>query len=306
MLEFIILFVLFYVWHALGITIGYHRLLSHRTFQCSKPLEYLLVLPGYLAFEGSPIWWSTIHRAHHRHVDTELDPHSPRFGFMHSLFGWLVQEEYPSHIDPSSQSKDLVNDPVYRFLEQGGSWKRSNIVCFAVGAIFRLSILLLFGWVPALASLLAGIAVLQIPLMLNVICHLPKFGYKNYSTDEDSVNVPIIGLLALGEGWHNNHHAAPGSARSGMKPWELDISWIVIKALRKVGLVWKVNEIPHERLIAKFGEPSAPKVEEIRESQDPISKAISTTTFANPAPAHARVRVRDRGRARSEATLARF
>ncbi|MBZ0185131.1 MAG: acyl-CoA desaturase, partial [Candidatus Obscuribacterales bacterium] len=176
MLEFLLLFIAFYAWHAIGVTVGYHRLLSHRTFACSKIVEYLLVLPGYLAFEGSPIWWSTIHRAHHRHTDTELDPHSPKFGLFYAHVGWLLEPGYQPHVDPSCQSKDLLADPVYRFLEQGGSWPRAHALTFFICLSLRVVILLVFGWVPALASLLAGLAVLQIPLMLNVFCHIPRLG----------------------------------------------------------------------------------------------------------------------------------
>ncbi|MGD9683718.1 MAG: acyl-CoA desaturase [Candidatus Obscuribacterales bacterium] len=252
MIEFIALFLLFYIWHALGITIGYHRLLSHRTFRCSKIVEYLLVLPGYLAFEGSPIWWATIHRAHHKHVDTELDPHSPRFGLLNAHFGWLMRPSYEPHIDPHAQAKDLVNDPVYKFLEQGGNWTRAHSLNFALNFLLRLAIFAFFGWIPALASLLAGLAVLQIPLMLNVICHIPALGYQNYKTGEDSVNVWWVGLLALGEGWHNNHHAAPGSAQTGIKLHEIDVSWHVIRLLNKIGLISHVNVVTHQRLTEKY------------------------------------------------------
>ena len=252
MIEFTVLFLVFYTWHALGVTVGYHRLLSHRTFRCSKFVEYMLVLPGYLAFEGSPIWWSTIHRAHHRYVDTILDPHSPRFGLLEAHFGWLFHDGYKSHLDPASQSKDLISDPVYKFLEQGGDWTRAHALTFIIGLLFRILIAVLFGWIPAIASLLAGLAVLQIPLMLNVFCHIPRLGYKNYATTDDSVNVWWVGILALGEGWHNNHHASPGSAKTGMRFFELDFSWIVIRALKLLGLVNSVNVIPHNRLAARL------------------------------------------------------
>jgi stearoyl-CoA desaturase (delta-9 desaturase) len=125
--------------------------------------------------------------------------------------------------------------------------------CFA----YRLVLFALFGWVPALASLLAGIAVLQIPLMLNVFCHIPKLGYKNYPGVDDSVNVWFVGLLALGEGWHNNHHAYPGSARTGMRFFEFDLSWLVICAMEKLHLVYRVNSITHEQLLQKHAYAAA-------------------------------------------------
>ena len=237
----------------MGTTIGYHRLLSHRSFQCPKWLEYLLVMPAYLGFEGSPVWWATMHRAHHRHVDTPLDPHSPRYGLYNAFFGWTTRHTYLEHIDPITQSKDLMKDPVYRFLEQDGNWTRAHLLGFAFCFAFRGILFLAFGWQVALASLLAGLSLLFIPLMLNVVCHTQKLGYKNYNTGEDSVNVWWVGILALGEGWHNNHHAAPGSARSGMRFFEFDPSWLVIKALNAVGLVSNVNVVPHERLIERYG-----------------------------------------------------
>lgn len=246
MLDFVLLFIAFYVWHSLGVTIGYHRLLSHRSLSCPKAVEYFWVLPGYLAFEGSPIWWATIHRAHHRYVDTSLDPHSPKHGLVNAHFGWLTKNGYASHVDPHTHSKDLLKDPLYLFLEQDGNWWRSHALVFAIGVAFRLAILMAFGWVPALASALAGLAVLQIPLMLNVTCHIPRLGYKNFATTDDSVNVWWVALLANGEGWHNNHHAFPGSARSGMRWFEFDLSWLIICAMRRVGLVTRVNDMRHQ------------------------------------------------------------
>jgi fatty-acid desaturase len=241
MIEFFVVFLIAYIWHAVGVTIGYHRLLSHRAFTCPKFVEYFFVLGGYLAFEGSPIWWATIHRAHHRWVDTELDPHSPRFGISHAHVGWITKQRYPKHVDPSTQAKDLLNDPVYKFLEAGGVWSRAHYLALGIGVGFRVLILIAFGWIPALASALAGVAVLQIPLMLNVVCHLPKLGYKNYALNDDSVNVWWVGLLAMGEGWHNNHHASPGSAKTGMRFWEFDLSWLIILSLKYLGLAQRVN-----------------------------------------------------------------
>jgi stearoyl-CoA desaturase (delta-9 desaturase) len=251
-LEFIAIFIPLYIYHAMGITIGYHRLLSHRSFSVtSRAVEYFWVLAGFTAFEGSPIWWSAIHRAHHRWVDTPLDPHSPRYGWFHSYFGWLTEKEYPKHIDPAVQCKDLLNDPIYNFLEQGGNLPRSHALNFAINLALRAVIWAVFGPIPALASLAAGLAVLQIPLMLNFTCHLTFLGYKNYQSIDDAVNVWWVGLLAAGEGWHANHHAAPGSARSGTRMWEFDLSWYTICLMKMLHLVDRINAPTHQELLVK-------------------------------------------------------
>src|SRR5271155_3647777 len=111
LLTFVTAFAVFYLWHMLGVTVGYHRLLSHRSFRCLKIVEYFWVLGGYLAFEGSPIWWATIHRAHHRYSDTKPDPHTPKRGLQYAYYGWMFEDGYPDFIDPEIQSKDLVSDP---------------------------------------------------------------------------------------------------------------------------------------------------------------------------------------------------
>lgn len=110
------------------------------------------------------------------------------------------------------------------------------------GLTFRIVLLLCVGWPIALASLAAGVLVQQVPLLLNVVCHLQNMGYKSYQTGEDSVNVWWVALLTAGEGWHNNHHAFPGSARSGFKPFELDPSWLMIRLMKLFGLVGRLHE----------------------------------------------------------------
>ncbi len=226
----------------LGVTVGYHRLISHRSFKCPKLVEYFFVLGGYLAFEGSPIWWAAIHRAHHRYEETELDPHSPRFGIFRAFVGWTFEGKYADHIQPDSQCRDLTSDKLYAFFEQGGSWERAHLVNFAIGVIFRLTLWMLFGLPVALGSTAAGLISMAVPLLLNVVCHIPKLGYRNFQTNEDSVNVWWMGLLAMGEGWHNNHHKYPGSARMGMTPFELDVSWLTICFLKRLGLIGWVND----------------------------------------------------------------
>jgi len=236
-------FALFYAWHMMGITIGYHRLLSHKAFKCPKLIEYFWVLGGYLAFQGSPVWWASMHRAHHRYTDQPLDPHSPLVnGWKYAFYGWIKEPGYPAHIIPEEQARDLLKDPVYRWLEQDGRWRRAHKVCAILNIVFRLFLLVAFGWVVALADFMAALVAQQIPLLLNVICHIPKLGYKNFVTSDDSVNVWWVALLTFGEGWHNNHHAYPGSARSGIKLFEIDPSWMTLRVMKLFGLVQRLND----------------------------------------------------------------
>jgi stearoyl-CoA desaturase (delta-9 desaturase) len=236
MINFLALLLAFYLWHTFGVTIGLHRLLSHRSFKCPKWLEHQWVIAAYLAFHGSPIWWATMHRAHHRHVDTPLDPHAPKFG-MYEAYAFYLPFKYADHIEPRRQSRDLLADPLYRALECGGNWRVGYALNVVICVGFRLALWALFGWQVALASFIAGIMALNVPLILNVVCHIPKLGNRNFNTVDDSVNVWWMAVICLGEGWHNNHHALPGSPKSGVKDHEIDASWIVLRSLEKIGLV---------------------------------------------------------------------
>ncbi len=242
-ITFIITFVLSYAWHMMGITIGYHRLLSHRSFRCPKIIEYFWILGGYLSFQGSPIWWATMHRTHHRYTDQPFDPHSPRLsGWKYAYYGWIKEPGYPAHIDPTAQCRDLAKDPLYKWLEQGGDWRKAHRLCFELSIVFRIILVLCFGWVVAMADFAAALIVQHIPLLLNVICHIPKLGYKNFLTPDGSVNVWWVAILTAGEGWHNNHHAFPGSARSGLRRFEIDPSWLTLRLMKLIGLIGWMRE----------------------------------------------------------------
>ncbi len=242
MVSFAVAFVLLYFWHTLGTSIGYHRLLTHRAVRCFKPVEYFFVVGGYLCLEGSPIWWATMHRAHHRYADTDLDPHTPRKGLLYAYNGWLNRREYPEHLAPEKICGDIVSDPFYAFLEQGGHLRKASQLCFAINVIFRIVLLFVFGVPVLIASILAGVLAHQLPLLINVICHIHRFGYRNFDTKDDSINVWWMALLTVGESWHNNHHAFPGSARFGLKAHEFDCSWLCLRVLKFFGLVQKLND----------------------------------------------------------------
>ena len=244
--EFITCALAFYLWHTLGITIGYHRLLAHRSFKCGKTVEYFFVLAGYLAFESSPICWIAIHREHHRNADRSHGPHSPEAGWWDAYIGWMLRIHYSERMDPEKIAPDLFKDPLYRFLEQDCNLYRGYALCAIVCIIFRCLLLIAFGPGVALASLLAGVAAQQAPLILGVVAHIPKFGYRNFDVPDKSTNVWWIALITMGEGWHNNHHAFPSSARSGLMKGEFDLSWCVLKLLHGWGLVSGLKQ-PHAR-----------------------------------------------------------
>ena len=204
--------------------------------------EYFLVIGGYLAFQGSPIWWAAIHRAHHRYADTDSDPHTPRKGLPYAFFGWLIDTSYIPHLNLATHCKDLIRNDFYKFLEPRGGMVHANALNLIINVLYRFALLWLFGWTVLWANVLASIGVFLIPQFLNVACHIPQIGYKNFATDDDGVNVWWVGILALGEGWHNNHHAYPGSSRTGVRAYELDLSWQVIRLAKFFGWVIEANE----------------------------------------------------------------
>ncbi len=240
-MTFFIAFLIFYPFHTLGITLGYHRLLSHRSLRVPKWLEYFIVSGGYLALEGSPIFWVTTHRLHHRYSDHPGDPHSPHDGLWHAFISWMWK---PAVIITAEESRkhgpDLYRDPVYKFLHcRHTHW--DGILCLAISVVYRVIIFALFGPAVLAANLLATLMAFVGPLLVNSFSHLKRFGYESYKCGDDSRNVWFVALLSLGEGWHNNHHAFPQSARHGLKPVEIDGTWLAICLLRTLGLARDVR-----------------------------------------------------------------
>jgi fatty-acid desaturase len=201
-----------------GIAIGYHRLLSHRAFVTSRFWERTLASFGILAGEGSPVSWVATHRGlHHPFADQEKDPHSPRHGFFHAYMGWQIsvtkEDVNPRH------AIDVVRDPFLRFISM-----RYYLVYWTVLAVFfavswRLA---LFAVVPAM------VISLHQENIINSICHMPRFGYRNFNLKDDSTNIWPLGILFWGQGFHNNHHRFPRSYNFGVHWWEIDVCrWVV-------------------------------------------------------------------------------
>ncbi len=228
----------------LGITLCYHRLLTHRSFKTFKPIKYFLMLCGTLAFEGDPTWWVATHRLHHRESDQPKDPHSPvQDGFFWAHIGWLAYEDerLSTSRGTTRYTPELDKDPWARFLAK--YFVPINVTFLA--GLFGLGTLLggtklgisMFIWGGALRIAY----VWHITWLVNSATHMS--GYKNYQTRDDSRNCWWVALLAFGEGWHNNHHAMPSTAPAGHKWWEFDLTYCIIKAMQFTGLAWKVQPI---------------------------------------------------------------
>jgi stearoyl-CoA desaturase (delta-9 desaturase) len=240
-----------YLVTALGITIGYHRLLTHRAFQTHKPVEYALAAAGSMAVQGPVIDWVADHRKHHAHTDEEGDPHSPHVGhgsglagLWHAHVGWLFDSN--GQADRRKYAPDLMDDPGMRLLNR----RFVSLVALSLGLPFALGWLLTGTLAGALTGLLWGglvriFFVHHITWSINSICHF--HGNRRFATDDHSTNVWWLSLASLGEAWHHNHHAFPRSAVQGLRRWELDPSGAIIIAMQRLGLAWNVVRISPER-----------------------------------------------------------
>jgi stearoyl-CoA desaturase (delta-9 desaturase) len=243
----------------LGVTVGFHRLLTHRSFKTSRALRGILAALGSAAIEGPVISWVADHRKHHTFADDQGDPHSPHVGhgggwrgtlrgLFHAHMGWLF-----IHTERGAKQRfapDLLTDPVVRFVDR----------TFVLWAVIGLAIPFALGYaiggtlVAGLTALLWGGAVRvffvhHVTYSVNSICHV--FGRRQFATDDESRNVFWLALPTFGEAWHNNHHAFPTSAFHGLRRWQLDPSAAVIRVLERLGLVWDVVRVAPERQAAK-------------------------------------------------------
>jgi len=240
-----------YLFCGLGITVGYHRLLTHRAFQTAKPLEYAFAIAGSLAVQGDPITWVADHRKHHAFPDREGDPHSPHTGdgaglrgLWHAHVGWMFESH--GRAERARYAPDLVEDAGMRRITRAFPW-----LVAATFALPALAGFLVHGGVGgALRGLLWGGAVRiffvhHVTWSINSVCHY--LGTRRFDTDDESRNVFWLALPSFGESWHHNHHAFPRSARQGLRRFELDPSAWVITALERVGLARGVVRISPER-----------------------------------------------------------
>jgi fatty-acid desaturase len=239
-----------FIFGMFGITIGYHRLLTHRGFTCPKWFEHLLATLGMCNLQDSPARWVAIHRLHHRHSDQQEDTHSPLVSFIWGHVGWVVcrNRDTDRTIRYARWVPDLLRDPYYRRLERNNAW----FVVFVIHAVLIILAGAVTGFIvggsdealryaaswAVWAVAVRTVFVLHGTWSVNSLTHL--FGYRNYETRDQSTNNWLVALLAHGEGWHNNHHADPRSAAHGHRWFEFDMSWMVIRLLKVIGLAKNV------------------------------------------------------------------
>lgn len=228
---------LYWLTGCIGVCLGYHRVLSHKSLKLAKPVEFFVYLCGSLSAQGSPLTWAATHRVHHARSDKEGDPHSPRDGrwWSHVLWLFLPRKRDYERALHAKYVPDLLENPTLRFLERTNNWW---MVALGIG------LFLVGGWPMLLWGLCVRMVVTyHTTWFVNSVTHL--WGYRTYETRDDSKNLWWVALVTWGEGWHNNHHAHPSLARAGHRWWEFDLTWYIIKGLRATGLATNVrDEVP--------------------------------------------------------------
>ncbi len=260
----IFVFLVMYALTGIGVTVGFHRLFTHRAFRTTPAVRGLLAIFGSAAIEGPVISWVADHRKHHAFSDQEGDPHSPHVGhgsgwagavrgLLHAHVGWLFIHTHRGR--RTRYAPDLLRDPVV-------SWVDRTFLVWAVGGLamsFGLGVLFGGRLRDGVTGLLWGGAVRMLILhhvtySINSLCHF--FGRRRYATSDESRNLAWLAPLSLGEAWHNNHHAFPTAAGHGMDRWQIDPSALVIRGLERLGLAWDVVRISPEQRAAKLASPA--------------------------------------------------
>jgi stearoyl-CoA desaturase (delta-9 desaturase) len=227
---------LYYV-RMFGVTGGYHRYFSHRTYRTSRAFQLVLAVLAQSSIQKGALWWAAHHRDHHKYSDTPKDPHSYRdYGFWYSHVGWILSSE--TEETDYSRVSDLARYPELRWLN---NWHVVPALALAVG-------LWLVGSWPALVwgFFVSTTLLWHGTFTINSLSHM--WGKRRYTTTDDSRNNPVLAIVTMGEGWHNNHHYYPRSVRQGFHWWQIDMTYYVLRALALVGIVWDLH-VPTQKII---------------------------------------------------------
>jgi stearoyl-CoA desaturase (delta-9 desaturase) len=250
----LVVFAVMYLLTGFGVTIGYHRMLTHRAFDAPRPVRYTLAMLGQMSVQGSVIDWVADHRKHHAFTDEEGDPHSPHghggglrgalHGLFHAHMGWLFLTQ--GSAEKRRYARDLLDDPGMRRISKAFL----PTVALGLALPFMLGLALTGTLSGALTALLWGgfvriFLLHHVTWSINSVCHF--FGRRRFAVDDHSTNVFWLALPSLGESWHHNHHAFPRSAHHGMRWWEVDVSGLIILGMKRLGLAHDVVTISRER-----------------------------------------------------------
>lgn len=238
-----------------GITMGFHRLFTHKSFKCGKAMRAVLGIAGSMASQGPLFFWVACHRRHHQHSDEAGDPHSPHthgegwrgvlVGWWHAHLGWMLVHKPENYF---RLVNDLVRDPVvlivhrFYFLWVLAGLVLPGLIAWGVAGSAAFWPGIIWG------GLVRLFLVHHVTWSVNSVCHL--FGSTPYETEDESRNNALVAVLTFGEGWHNNHHAFPSSARHGLRWWQIDPTFLALRGLELTGLVWDLR-VPSEEDLAK-------------------------------------------------------
>jgi stearoyl-CoA desaturase (delta-9 desaturase) len=236
-------FVLYIVTGMFGITLGYHRLLTHRSFKAPRWVERTLATCGVLALQRGPLEWVATHRMHHAFCDDELDPHNAHKGFWWSHIGWMmkINPNLRDTVKLRKFARDIAADPYL-------NWLGGDLTQIFLQVLLGLILLALGGWTYVIWGVFVRVVfVYHVTWFVNSATH--KFGYRRYGTEDLSTNCWWVGVLAFGEGWHNNHHAYPDVAPAGHSWWEFDLTYLVIRLMKKLGWAYEIKLPIPERTV---------------------------------------------------------
>ena len=241
---------LMYFIRMFGITAGFHRLFSHRSFKTNRAFQFFLAYAATCSAQMGPIWWASHHRHHHKYTEQIEDPHTPTLkGFFWAHVGWIMspvnsptKEEYVG---------DLMKYPELKWLDKYHYFAPFSLVILLYGLGEFMAVnyaqyntngmeLVLWGF------FVSTVLLYHATFMVNSVCHV--FGHRTYDTKDGSVNNFLVAILTLGEGWHNNHHAFPNSEKQGHKWYQIDISHYILWSLSKIGVVWKIRDVPDDSI----------------------------------------------------------